>query len=123
MALDARIIAERVRGDRGLIIIPTEKRCQIVGTLLQPLAPSKNSRAAVTINTRRLLLTMKRRQSARAFLDGLLIKSDFGFRVTRRAERVLILERERNAQSANRQNTADDEKQQPEEQVTHCSEQ
>lgn len=107
MAFDARRVRQWICRDSRTFRSPTQVANQIVRALIQTIQPSKCARATVTIYTAcglSLFMGMSGGKRCRAGGICLIIISNFGLCVARRAKRVLLFQIQRKRSAAKNQN-------------------
>ncbi len=101
MTFEARRVAQRIGGDRWMMVRSGHEHDQVMRALRHPLRSPKRAAAAVAVDARCLLARMKRRQRRRTGLGRLVVVRRFRLGVARRAENVLVLQRQRNPGAGN----------------------
>ncbi len=109
MAFEARIIAQRIGGDRRLTIRSADKCREIMNALLQPLPSSQDTAAAVAVDAGGLLGRVKSRQRLRIRLSLLPKVSQLWFGVAGGTKSVLIFQPQREPQASQGKDAAPDD--------------
>lgn len=94
VALETRVISQRVQGDRRVMISSAQKGGQVLRALAQSDRPTEGPAPAVAFYARRSFAGVECRESRRIRLNGLLVVRLLRLGVARRAKGILVLERQ-----------------------------